>query len=222
MKNNLMGFALEEYKTRLVLTEIQKDILVGTLLGDASMQAMKLNQLSNVKFEQKFAQKDYVDHLYEHFSDWVGTPPQIRSIKGGGAKDRQSVWFRTYRHPAFTLYKSLFYRVDSQGKQYKVVPDNILDLLTPRALAYWFMDDGSTKRLQAYDNKISSFVFNTQGFSEDQQLLLLNALLTRYKFDATLFKDRHYRLVAIRSKSKDALIEKIQPYIIPSFQYKIS
>jgi hypothetical protein len=135
-KRGLMGHALDRYKEGLVLTDIQKDILVGTLLGDASMQAMKDNEQSNVKFEQKIGQKDYVNHLFEQFHEWVGTPPSVRDIKGGGATDRQSIWFRTYRHPAFTEYKKLFYRVDDSGKQYKIVPENISELLTPRALAY--------------------------------------------------------------------------------------
>ena len=49
--------------------QIQKDILIGTLLGDASMQAMKGNQQSNVKFEQVIRQQAYINHLYEHFVD---------------------------------------------------------------------------------------------------------------------------------------------------------
>ena len=80
-----------EYKKGLKLSDIQRDILVGTLLGDASMQAMKGNQESNVKFEQKIGQADYINHLYKELQDWVGTPPQTRDIVGGGAKDRKSI-----------------------------------------------------------------------------------------------------------------------------------
>lgn len=127
-KRNLKGSALTLYKQGLSkkgLSVIQREILIGTLLGDASMQAMKGDQQSNVKFEQKIGQLAYINHLYEIFEDWVGTPPTIRNIKGGGAKDRQSVWFRTYRHASFTFYKNIFYEKDSQGKQYKVVPELI-------------------------------------------------------------------------------------------------
>jgi hypothetical protein len=69
---NLKGNDLVLYKetlSKLGLTQIQKDILVGTLLGDASMQAMKGDQQSNVKFEQVIRQQDYINHLYEHFVD---------------------------------------------------------------------------------------------------------------------------------------------------------
>jgi len=71
-KRNLRGTALTLYKQTLAqkgLTDLQKDILIGTLLGDASMQAMKGNQKSNIKFEQTITKKDYIYHLYEQFSD---------------------------------------------------------------------------------------------------------------------------------------------------------
>ena len=79
-----------------------------------------------MKFEQKL--EVYIAHLYEIFKDWVGTPPRIRNISGGGAKNRQSFWFRTYRHDAFTLYKKEFYKTDlSRLTQYKVVPKLICE-----------------------------------------------------------------------------------------------
>ena len=87
-KRILRGHALNRYKESLKLTDVQRDIIIGTLLGDASMQAMKGNQQSNLKFE-KGASVSYINHLHKTFEDWVGTPPKIRHIRG--AKDRQSV-----------------------------------------------------------------------------------------------------------------------------------
>lgn len=68
-KKVLRGHALQQYKLSLSLTDVQKDILIGTLLGDASMQAMKGQQESNIKFEQKIGQKEYIDHIYEIFNE---------------------------------------------------------------------------------------------------------------------------------------------------------
>ena len=199
--------------------QIQKDILIGTLLGDASMQAMKGNQQSNVKFEQVIRQQAYINHLYEHFVDWVGTPPQIRNIQGGGAADRQSVWFRTYKHPSFTYYKTIFYKVDADGKQHKVVPYFIHRLLTPRALAYWYMDDGSAKRDR--EDKIISCVFHTQRFSYHDQKLLAHALGSTFGFHVNIWKDKDSWKIAILSHSLVNFIETVRPFILPSFNYKI-
>ena len=42
---------------------------------------------------------------------FVGTPPQEKKIRGGGARDYQSIWFRTYGHPDFQFDDSLFYPI---------------------------------------------------------------------------------------------------------------
>ena len=46
--------------------------------------------------------------------------------------------FNTYSLPCFNEFYNLFY---SEGK--KVVPVNILELLSPLSVAYWLCDDGS-------------------------------------------------------------------------------
>lgn len=231
MKNylirNLRGSLLTSYKETLTsLNDIQRDVLIGTLLGDASMQAMKGDQESNVKFEQKIAQMDYVNHLYEIFQDFVGTPPQVRNITGGGAKDRQSVWFRTYRHPLFAFYKELFYKVDENGKQIKIVPPDIRNYLTPRALAYWYMDDGSVMRREnkyvTENNKeYVTYVLNAQGFTYSDQLILVEALKEKLNLTTSLWKDKDSHKIAILTVSRDTFRELISPYIVPSFRYKL-
>jgi len=69
-KANLKGKNLISYKTKLQkkgFTQEQKDILIGTLLGDASMQAMSGKQNSNIKFEQSIIKTAYIHHIYENF-----------------------------------------------------------------------------------------------------------------------------------------------------------
>lgn len=52
--------------------------------------------------------------------------------------------------PCFNEFRELFYKL---GK--KIIPVNIYDLLTPRGLAFWRMDDGSRHgegvHISAYD-----------------------------------------------------------------------
>lgn len=88
----MKGKVLEIYKENLKLSELQHEILVGTLLGDATIPKQSGLRNHNVKFEQKIANADYVNHLYANFKDFVGTGPAIRNIRGGGgAVDRQSL-----------------------------------------------------------------------------------------------------------------------------------
>jgi hypothetical protein len=64
MKRNLTRLELKEYKNKLLpFSQEQQDVLIGTLLGDASMQAMPPNNEHNIKWEQKASQKDYIYHI---------------------------------------------------------------------------------------------------------------------------------------------------------------
>ena len=40
----------------------------------------------------------YIKHLYDLFQDFAGTPPRVQNIRGGGARDRQCIRFKTYSH----------------------------------------------------------------------------------------------------------------------------
>ena len=211
--------ALKEYKKSLPLfTQEQHAILVGTLLGDASMQKVSVNQESNIKWEQKALQKDYIFHFYNIFEPFILALPLLREIKGGCALDRQSYWVRTIRHPFFSEYKKLFYKQDEQGKQYKVVPANLDILLTPRAIAYWYMDDGTLLKsgLNFY-----TYVLNTQNFSYIEQIQFKKILFDKFKLFVSIHKDLDKYKLYIQAQSRSDFEKLIKPYILPSFFYKI-
>ena len=113
----------------------------------------------------------YMTFFKTRSGDFVGTPPQVRNIRGGGARDLQCIWFQTYSHTDLKFYDEIFYPIhEYKGyRRKKRVPKDIHKILTPRALAYWFMDDGSyrTRKAKRY------YVLNTQSFIfEDQQTLV--------------------------------------------------
>ena len=111
--------------------------------------------------------------------DFVGTPPRVRDIRGGGARERQSIWFRTFSHPELKFYDDLFYPANPGCRRKKRVPESISELLTARALAYWFMDDGSYKFNKSKNGK-RYYVFNTQSFILEDQSRLVQALIHNF------------------------------------------
>jgi hypothetical protein len=97
-------------------------------------------------------------------------------------KPGQSVWFRTPRYESLLFYENLFY---IRNKKNDVnVPKNIHKLLTPRALAYWFMDDGSSQWSKT-TNRLNCVVlprrifFKWSNFSLQQKLYGLNVNVHR-------------------------------------------
>ncbi len=219
--NTLKGNALREYRQTITLNPVQKEVLVGTLLGDASLPLRKGQPLLSVKFEQNIARADYIQHLYSVFYNFVGTPPQVRNIRGGGAQDRQSVWFRTYAHPDFKFYDSLFYPAhEHKGlRRKKRVPKNLHEFLTPRALAYWFMDDGTYYDPPGAQNR--TYRFSTHSFPLSDQQILVQVLRDHFGIEAIVYKDRAYYMLSVRCESNQKFLDFINPYLHPCFDYKI-
>jgi hypothetical protein len=214
---------LIEYKKTLKLTDLQRECIIGTLLGDATiMKPRKDYYFPNIKWEQAIKNQEYVNHLYQIMEPWVGTPPSIRNITGGGARDRQSIWFKTYQHPSFSHYNNQFYMEDPnlQGRRRKCIPELLHRWLTPRVLAYWFMDDGTLSS--------TGYMLNTQCYPMYEQKRAAYALGRVFDLEISIVKDRvnsltkepSYRLY-INKASRDRFREIVAPYIVPCMAYKL-
>ena len=67
-----IGNALREYKQTITLNQVQKEVIVGTLLGDASIPLRRGKPRLCVQFGQTIASADYILHLYDIFHNPVG------------------------------------------------------------------------------------------------------------------------------------------------------
>lgn len=219
-KRNLRGKALENYKKSLTLNHTQKDIIIGTLLGDSTMGLRNGQPFYGLKFEQSVRREKYINHLANEFDNFCGSPPQKRWIDK--LKTRESIWFRTYRHDAFRFYFNLFYIIENHpitGKPFsrKIVPSNISKFFTPRAVAYWFMDDGT---YHLYQGK-KAYYFSTQGFTKQECIILSNALLTNFNISSNVHKDKDKFRISIRVSSNQTFRNLITPYLHSDFLYKL-
>ena len=100
-KKNYKNKELELYKQTLILSDLQREILIGVLLGDASISLRDGKPVYAVKFEQAIVNKKYINHLYIVFESFVGQIPLEYKNK--------FIWFRTYTHSCFKFYYNLFY-----------------------------------------------------------------------------------------------------------------
>lgn len=181
------------------LTEEQRQIIVGCLLGDGTMR-IKTNAL--LEINHSIEQKELVDWLYASLKQFVGTEPKVR--KGNGK--RIAYRFTTRSLPIFT---NLYHQFFLQGK--KKLPIQIS--LSPLVLAVWFMDDGSKSRTSIY--------LNTQQFSLEEQELLRKMLYEQWGIETTLNKDKIYLRIRIRVSSIEKFVVLIKPHLLPQFYYKL-
>jgi recombination protein RecA len=180
------------------LSEVQREIIIGTLLGDGSMRC-KTNAL--LEINHSVHQKGYVDWKYRHLSELVRTPPKARN----GNQGRIAYRFVTRSLVELTPFYRLFYE---SGR--KVIPEVAL---TPLTLAVWFMDDGCRSRRAVY--------LNTQQFTGGAQEALLRMLRDQWSINGTLNKDKAYYRIRISVAGTARLVELIEPYVIPELSYKL-
>lgn len=101
----------------MALSQTQERIVVGLLLGDGYLEFDKF-KASRLQIKQAECKKEYVFWLYSHFADKVRTPPKQRT-------DTKQWYFSTRSLREFEFWRKVFY---PKGK--KIVPNNIVDLLT--------------------------------------------------------------------------------------------
>lgn len=181
------------------LTDEQRSVLIGSLLGDGTMRC-KSHAL--LEINHSIRQKSYVDWKHRIFAGLVSTPPRPRAGNGG----RIAYRFTTRSLPELTPYYRLFY---ASGR--KTVPDIAL---TPVALAVWFMDDGSRSYRSAY--------LNTQQFSVEEQLRLATLLREQFGIHASLNRDSTYYRLRIAVASMERLRAAIGPHLLPELSYKLA
>lgn len=148
------------------LTGEQKEILFGILLGDAHLETQNQGLTFRLKVEQSLKHQAYLNHLYGIFQNYVKTPPKKRIIEYTTGKQSTNVRFSTVATIKFRFFGKQFYKNTK-----KIIPKLIHRWLTPRALAYWFMDDGSMKSIHS-----KGVLLNTQNFSHAEVLQLCDVL----------------------------------------------
>lgn len=180
------------------LTENQRSIIMGCLLGDGAMRC-RANALLEINHGVR--QRAYVDWKYQQLANLVGTPPKLRT--GNGA--RIAYRFTTLSLPELTRFYELFYR-----QRRKIVPEGLI--LSSLSLAVWFMDDGSKSHRALY--------LNTQQFDMADQHRLIEVLGAQWDVKGTLNRDKHYFRLRIAVSSVVRFKEIVEDHILPYFTYK--
>lgn len=184
------------------LTQIQKEVIFGSLLGDCNIH--KHRNTYEGRINHSIKQLSYAEYM--------------KSLLGGICSDirftSKSLNNKIYQQCSFDiknnfalkeLYDLFYYR----GK--KDIPID-LSLLTPRALAFWFMDDGSKSSKHSIE-------IATCSFSLDGLFRIQSFLKEKYNIETIIRKD--FRLY-ICTESSTRFKNLILPYIHGSMLYKLN
>lgn len=200
---------IQKYKEKLTLTQRQKDILVGLLLGDGHLETQNHGRTYRLKVEHGSDQREYLNWLSDEFSEWIHREPYEKVRKNGDV----NYGFTTYSHGSLRFYGKQFY---PEGK--KVIPKLIYRFLTPLSLAIWYMDDGSIK-----SRRHKTYILHTLGYSKNDLIRVQKSFESKFGIKASLHrqKNRYWRLY-ISSESSEKFKQIINPHIIESMRYKLN
>lgn len=197
--------------SRLTIDSREKEVILGTLLGDAHARMLKTD--ARLEIGHSEAQKDYVYWKYQELKQRVRAQPQCSTIYDPRYNKHHIQWrFRTRINPLFTEFRLLFYPA---GK--KIIPSNISSLLTsPLSLAVLFMDDGGRR------NDCYGLFLNTLSFTKSEHETLQQCLRENFSLETRMhWIQDGYRLY-ISSKEAKKFCEIVYPHLIPSMYYKLS
>lgn len=165
------------------LTEEQREIITGNLLGDGSISFIKTNN-SNCQFyiSQSLEKSEYIDFLHKIYSPF--------SLKCNNAKTKKpskvdgkichenKYWngdycyrygLRTVHHPIFKNLRFEWYKFPYGKRSPKIIPQNLK--LTWKIAAFWACDDGSNAIKYS-----RCFALHTECFTENEVEFLIDRL----------------------------------------------
>ncbi len=190
------------------LTQRQKDILLGKILGDGILEQNGKNV--RLKIDHGARQKDYVSWLYKEFQDLASKPHQLFFQDKRNGQIYEHWRFATYSFSVLNTWRKIFYI-----NRRKIIPATIAKLLSPLSLAIWYMDDGF-RRLDC-----KGLYLCTSAYSIKEQHILQQALEKKFTIYTSLHFARSYVRIYVPSSQVNKFCNIIRPFILPSFYYKL-
>jgi len=212
------------------LTPLLLEITTGILLGDGNLQNPGKCKHSRLRFAQNIKRCDYASHLFNQYKTqntqlcFISKP----LIKPYGLKtydyltlkhkkNSTSIGFQTRVSSAFDMHESIFYSLD-QSKKTLTKNLNVFDsLLTPTALAYWYMDDGTCSV-----KNCCHLILCTHGYKYHEVKYFSNLLNQKFDLLTNVRLNKKQPIIAISAKSFPLLEDLIGPIILnfPSMRSK--
>ena len=200
------------------INPIQKQLVLGSLLGDAFIHVVESKRVSKkyvnkgtrarIQFRHGPKQEAYIRWKYRLMLPHTKTAPTLKPAAGF---TKESLSFST----SCDFYDVASVVVDGDRKRPTI---NWLEQIDDFGLAVWYMDDGSLSDGVAR--------FHTEGFTREECETIAGWLIAKYNFPARVLDSRkndgrvhHY--ISIGRDGAQMLAGYIARYIPPCMRYKL-
>lgn len=204
------------------LTKEQESLIRGTLFGDGHMSldtSSARAKNAHLTLSHGDKQREYLAHKIEMISNLFKRKGIGVTERGGGI---QTLWAGSRSSPYLTsIYREYYIRPDEDCCSIHVhkkmfTPSNLAKISgDPRALAYWFMDDGSRTEF--------SLSIIVGGIPEEEAKLCFDWFASEGFIPTNLYKVPNAQAWTIRFNREVSrkLSEYMRPYFHPSMLYKL-
>lgn len=203
--NIIRNFSQEEH----VLSNIQEQMILGSLLGDMNLSVPGINKQVNSRLA--IVQSEQQEELFMKKVEILGKFMGSYKLFTPKPDPRTGKVYKSWRgnskaHKVFTDIYNLLYpnKVKTLTQEYLDKIDN------PIALAYWFMDDGT------FSGNIA-----TDCFTLPEQNLIKQWMKNKWNLSCSIQKNLNNYNIHILAESRYDFEQLIFPYIIPSMYYKL-
>ena len=209
-------------KTYTQLTNRQKSIILGTVLGDGCLYINNGNKMVNANLCLVHGEKQitYLEwksrELYPLISQKIHVRENSRgAIRGKSLKFRMVGGVQSRAHPFLTELRSKIYSVD----KHKLFGSNLYGLLDKLAIAVWYMDDGCLQLSPS--GKPHHLKLETQSFDKDSVLMMASYFQDTYGIHFGLVYNHGWKLDSTDQTSIIRFVNVVKPYVLPLFEYKV-
>jgi hypothetical protein len=201
------GNTVTMLRSEMGLTPIQEQVLLGKLLGDGSYSTNGITSL--VSWGHCAEDTEYVEWTARALGDLAASAREKQTSGYGTAMVRSRTVSSPYIRDMFESFRS---------QAGKCVPAWVADRLTPIALAFWYMDDGSLE--DAGNGSEAKARFAVCGFTESDCAVLVRAL-ARLGIGAVLYGDSGRLRLRLNTDDAERLFLLAAPYVPLAMQRKL-
>ena len=203
------GYLREDLRLNkaIELSDFQKQVLLGTMLGDSSFKMAKASVNPAISCAHGVKQKEYCEYKTKIFENLGAV---CTYYKRNIPDKRNNKYYEDYTMyvPANPKLKDWYNAFYKEGK--KVIPFELFDNFTEVSLAFMFMDDGCKSGRQ--------YCIATNCFTLEELNIFKQILKEKFMLDVSIRKNH---TVYIKANSRNLFTRLISPYIIDCMQYKL-
>lgn len=205
--NNITNYKKGNTNDKLLIqSEEQKQVLLGTILGDGCLFKGNSNQNYRMNLAHGLKQKEYFMYKYNVLKSLNFKEPKIENeFNTRTEKQYSCIKTQSLTNPLFTEMYEIWYK---DGK--KIIPKSRVKELEDLAIAIIFFDDGYKQS--------SSYCIAMNNFDVESINNFRIMLLEKYGVETTLQKSN---ILYIRTNSKSKFRKIVEKYATSDVLYKL-